>query len=131
MAYDYPGQAAAQRAHDNACDCCNGADFQEPKAPHPMSHWKVRTLLRERKGRPALRYTYRVLDKRTGLAAMPMRYTVREPDPLYSLRNLRDGILRPYGNLAATPQQQAAQFAQRQRSYGALLAEIASPVVLP
>jgi hypothetical protein len=129
--YDAKGQGAAQRAYDNACDCCDNHHHAEPTAPYPLSNWKWRKQRREQLGRPELRWSYPIIDSRTGLPAHTMRRTHREPDPLYRLRVLRHGVVYPPKRLGVKPQSQAEVFIQARRNYGALLAEITSPVVLP
>lgn len=126
----FTGLARAQEAYDNACDCCNG-DHHEPEAKpvHWSAHWKVRAQLRAKLGRPELRYSYSLYDKRTGEPTD--KRTHREPDALYNLRRLRGIITHPCANLALNAAQQEEHFITVRRAYFAALAEITSPVVLP
>lgn len=43
--YDFKGQAAAQRAYDNACDCCDHGPREA--SPEPMEREPERDLARE------------------------------------------------------------------------------------
>ena len=126
----YNGQALAQQTYDNECDCC-GRQHYEPKVKpmHWSAHWKVRAQLRAHRGRPELRYSYPLYDKRTGEPTD--KRTHREPDALYNLRRLRGIITHPCANLALNAAQQEEHFITARRAYFAALAEITSPVVLP